>query len=139
MVGFPGETQEDFNELVDFVRTARFERMGAFAYSEEDGTYAAIHYTDDVPAEVKQQRLDTLMAVQQEIATEINAQKVGSTQHVVIDRQEGEYFIGRTEADSPEVDGEVLIKSESPLTIGAFYEVRITDADEFDLYGEVIR
>ncbi|MBR1838201.1 MAG: 30S ribosomal protein S12 methylthiotransferase RimO [Bacteroidaceae bacterium] len=137
MVGFPGETEEEFEELLDFVRTARFERMGAFAYSEEEGTYAATHYVDDVSPETKQQRLDTLMAEQQNISAAINAEKVGRQVQVVIDRCEGEYFIGRTEADSPEVDGEVLIKHDTPLQVGAFYEVRITDADEFDLYGRV--
>lgn len=135
MVGFPGETEAQFEELLDFVRQARFERLGAFAYSEEDGTYAARHYPDDVPPEVKQQRLDTLMAVQQDISAEINALKVGNVVEVVIDRREGDYFIGRTEADSPEVDGEVLVTSATPLETGAYYNIRITDADEFDLYG----
>lgn len=135
MVGFPGETDAQFEELLDFVRQARFERLGAFAYSEEDGTYAALHYPDDVPPEVKQRRLDTLMAVQQDISAEINAQKVGNVVEVVIDRREGDYFIGRTEADSPEVDGEVLVTSATPLETGGYYNIRITDADEFDLYG----
>ncbi len=138
MVGFPGETDADFAELLDFVRSARFERLGAFAYSEEDGTYAAEHYTDDVSPETKQQRLDALMAVQQEIATEINTKKIGTTQRIILDRREGDYYIGRTEADSPEVDGEVLIPSNDKLTIGQFYNAYITDANEFDLYGRVI-
>ena len=137
MVGFPGETDEDFRELVDFVREARFERMGAFAYSEEEGTYSAKHYADDVPEAVKSRRLDELMAVQQEISAEIEAAKVGQTFRVVIDRKEGDYYIGRTEACSPEVDPEVLIPAKRRrLRIGCFYDVKITDSDEFDLYGE---
>lgn len=139
MVGFPGETEADFAELLDFVHTARFERMGAFAYSEEDGTYAALHYADDVPTALKQQRLDALMAAQQKISAEINAEKLGTLQRVIIDRIEGDYHIGRTEADSPEVDGEVLIKTTEPLATSHFYNVRITDADEFDLYGEIVK
>ena len=138
LVGFPGETEEDFNELMDFVRWARFERMGAFAYSHEEGTYSALHYEDDVPQEVKQQRLDKLMALQQEISAEIEAEKIGQTLKVIIDRKEGEYYIGRSEFCSPDVDPEVLIKAELPLTIGNFYDVKITAADEFDLYGDVV-
>jgi len=137
MVGFPGETDEDFKELVDFVRWAKFERMGAFAYSEEEGTYSAGHYDDDVPREVKQKRLDELMAVQQEISTEIQSRKVGKTIRAIIDRREGEFYIGRSEYCSPEVDPEILIKSERKLRTGCFYDVHITDNDEFDLYGEV--
>ena len=135
MVGFPGETDEDFQELLAFTRWARFERMGAFAYSEEDGTYSANHYTDDVPQEVKQQRLDKLMRVQQNISAEIEAAKIGQTLRVIIDRQEGDWYVGRSEFCSPEVDPEVLIPSNEDLTIGAFYEVRVTDAEEFDLYA----
>ena len=139
MVGFPGETEEDFHELVDFVREARFERMGAFAYSEEEGTYSALHYTDDVPADVKQRRLDELMAVQEEISSAVEAAKVGRTLTVIIDRKEGDYYVGRTEACSPEVDPEVLIPaSERKLRAGTFYQVRIINSDEFDLYGTVI-
>ena len=139
MVGFPGETEEDFHELIDFVREARFERMGAFAYSEEEGTYSALHYADDVPADVKQRRLDELMAVQEEISAAVEAAKVGRTLTVIIDRKEGDYYVGRTEACSPEVDPEVLIPaSERTLRAGTFYQVRITDSDEFDLYGTVI-
>lgn len=137
MVGFPGETEEDFKELVEFVKWARFERMGAFAYSEEDGTYSAEHYEDDVPEDVKQRRLDKLMRVQQNISAEIEAQKVGQTLPVVIDRIEGEYYIGRTEFCSPEVDPEVLIHQDVKLEIGKIYQVRITDSEEFDLYGVV--
>ena len=138
IVGYPGETEEDFNELLDFVRWARFERMGAFAYSHEEGTYSAQHYKDDVPSEVKQQRLDKLMALQQEISAEIEAEKIGQTLKVIIDRKEGDYYIGRSEFCSPDVDPEVLVKAKQPLVIGNFYLVKITAADEFDLYGDVI-
>ena len=135
MVGFPGETEEDFNELIAFTRWARFERMGAFAYSEEDGTYSAKHYKDDIPAEVKQQRLDKLMRIQQNISAELEAAKIGTTMRVVIDRQEGDWFVGRSEFCSPEVDPEVLLPASEPLEIGQFYDVRITDSEEFDLYA----
>ena len=135
MVGFPGETEEDFKELVEFTKWARFERMGAFAYSEEDGTWSADHYEDDVPEEVKQARLDKLMRVQQHISAEIEADKIGQTLKTIIDRKEGEWYVGRTEFCSPEVDPEVLIPATEKLTIGQFYDVRITDAEEFDLYG----
>jgi len=135
MVGFPGETEEDFKELIAFTKWARFERMGAFAYSEEDGTYSAKHYADDVPEEVKQARLDKLMRIQQNISAEIEAEKIGQTLRVIIDREEGEWYVARTEFCSPEVDPEVLIPIEEQLTIGAFYDVRITDAEEFDLYA----
>ncbi len=135
MVGFPGETDDDFQQLIEFTRWARFERMGAFAYSEEDGTYSAMYYEDDVPAEVKQKRLDRLMRVQQQISAELEAEKVGQTLRVIIDRQEGEWFVGRTEFCSPEVDPEVLIPSNERLVIGSFYDARITDAEEFDLYA----
>jgi ribosomal protein S12 methylthiotransferase len=138
MVGFPGETEEDFNELMDFVREARFDRMGAFAYSEEEGTYSAKHYEDDVPEDVKQQRLDELMDLQQEISAQVQAQKVGSTMKVIIDRKEGEYYVGRTEFCSPEVDPEVLIPVvEGELKVGEFYQVNIKNSDDFDLYGSV--
>ena len=140
MVGFPGETQEDFHELLEFVRTQRFERMGAFAYSEEEGTYSANNYEDDVPAEVKQRRLDELMILQQEISAEVEAEKVGKILKVIIDRKEGDYYIGRTEFCSPEVDPEVLIKAgEKGLRVGCFYNVKITQSEEFDLYGEVVK
>ena len=140
MVGFPGETEEDFEELTAFVKWARFERMGAFAYSEEEGTYSAEHYEDDVPEDVKQRRLDRLMRIQQNISAEVEAEKIGKTLRVVIDRREGDYFVGRTEFCSPEVDPEVLIPvSERSLTIGRFYDVKITDSEEFDLYGSTIK
>ena len=139
MVGFPGETDEDFRELMDFVRWARFERMGAFAYSEEDGTYSALNYQDDIPESVKEERLGKLMALQQEISAEIEAEKVGKTLPVIIDRKEGDYYIGRTEYCSPEVDPEVLIKASTKrLRVGEFYQVRIIDSEEFDIYGEVV-
>jgi ribosomal protein S12 methylthiotransferase len=138
MVGFPGETEEDFQELVDFVKWARFERMGAFAYSEEDGTYSAEQYEDDVPDDVKQRRLDKIMRIQQGISAEIESAKVGTVLRVIIDRVEGDYYIGRTEFCSPEVDPEVLIPVTKKLTIGNFYQVRITDSEEFDLYAETI-
>lgn len=138
MVEFPGETEEDFNELLDFVREQRFERMGAFAYSEEESTYSALHYDDDVPEEVKQQRLDKLMALQQQISEEIEAEKVGKTFPVIIDRKEGNYYVGRTEFCSPEVDPEVLIPvKDKHLRVGNFYQVKMTGSDEFDLYGQV--
>ncbi len=136
MVGFPGETEDDFNELIEFTKWARFERMGAFSYSEEEGTYSEKNYEDDVPEDVKQRRLDILMRVQQNISAELEADKIGTIQRVIIDRREGDYYIGRTEYCSPEVDPEVLIPSdEKPLTIGEFYDVRITDSEEFDLYA----
>ena len=139
MVGFPGETDEDFQELKEFVQKARFDRMGAFAYSEEEGTYAAETYEDSISSEVKQARLDELMAIQQGISAELSAAKVGQELKVVIDRKEGEYYIGRTQFDSPEVDPEVLIKSEGKrLFTGHFYRVLITDADDFDLYGKIV-
>lgn len=140
MVGFPGETDEDFQELIDFVKWAKFERMGAFAYSEEEGTYAAEHYKDDVPDEVKQARLSKLMRVQQQISADVQENKVGQTLKVIIDREEGDYFIGRTEFDSPEVDPEVLIKRSPILNLhtGQFVNVKIESADEFDLFGQVI-
>jgi len=139
MVGFPGETEEDFEELKEFVQKARFDRMGAFAYSEEEGTYAAQTYEDSIPQEVKQARLDELMALQQEISAELSSAKIGQEFKVIIDRKEGEYYIGRTQFDSPEVDPEVLIKADGKrLFSGRFYRARITNADDFDLFGEII-
>ena len=139
MVGFPGETEEDFEELITFTKWARFERMGAFSYSEEEGTYSEQHYEDDVPEDVKQRRLDKLMRVQQNISAELEAENIGTVQRVIIDRQEGDYYVGRTEFCSPEVDPEVLIPvHEKKLDVGEFYKVRITDAEEFDLYATTI-
>ena len=139
MVGFPGETEEDFRELMEFVAWAKFERMGAFAYSEEEGTYSAKHYEDDVPQNVKERRLDQLMALQQDISAEVEENKVGQELKVIIDRKEGDYYIGRTEFCSPEVDPEVLIPAgEKRLRVGNFYQVKITSSEEFDLYGELV-
>ena len=141
LVGHPGETEEDFEALKEWVREMRFERMGCFAYSDEEGTYANTHYKDDIPQEEKNRRAAELMAIQQEISAEIMAQFVGKTERVIIDRQEGEYFIGRTQYDSPEVDCEVLINA-LPATAGIhtgdFVNVKITKAEEFDLYGEIV-
>ena len=140
MVGFPGETEEDFEELKEFVRWAKFDRMGAFPYSEEEGTYSANHYKDDIPEEIKQHRLDEIMAIQQEVSAELNTKKVSQVLPIIIDREEGDYYVGRTEFDSPEVDLEVLIsKSEGTLEAGSFYHVQITDAAEFDLYATLLK
>ena len=138
MVGHPGETEADFEELMEFVRWARFERMGAFAYSEEAGTYSAKTFTDDIPDEVKQARLSKLMRLQQRISAEIQEQKVDTDIRVIIDRLEGDYYIGRTEFDSPEVDPEVLISATDypNLSIGQFYDCHIISADDFDLYAQ---
>lgn len=140
MVGHPGETEEDFKQLIDFVKWARFERMGAFAYSEEEGTYSALHYQDDIPQEVKEARLSKLMRVQQAISADVQESKVGQTMRVIIDRQEGDYFVGRTEFDSPEVDPEVLIHADEGLALptGSFQWIRIDSADDFDLYGHCV-
>lgn len=139
MVGFPGETEADFEALKNFVRTARFDRMGAFAYSEEEGTYAASHYEDNIAPEVKQARLDELMGIQQQISAELNEAKIGKQFKVIIDRIEGEYYVGRTEFDSPEVDPEVLIgRGEQPLEIGNFYRVEVDSSDDYDLFGHVV-
>ena len=135
MVGFPGEGEQEYEELLDFVKTARFERMGAFAYSEENGTWAAQNLTDDIPDEVKQDRLHRLMALQEDISLDIQEQKVGQTLRVIIDREEDDYYIGRTQWDSPEVDPEVLISKEKPLAIGEFAQVKITQALPFELLG----
>ena len=140
MVGFPGETEEDFAELTEFVKWAKFERMGAFAYSEEDGTYAAKHYKNNVPAEIKKARLSKLMRIQENISAELQENKVGERFKVIIDRLEGNFYVGRTEYDSPEVDPEVLIcRTGVPeLQIGEFYNVKIDGAEEFDLYAHVV-
>ena len=138
MVGHPGETEDDFDELIDFVKEVRFERLGAFAYSHETGTYAHTYYKDEVPDEVKQKRLDTLMRVQQTIAAEKSEEKVGKVLKTVVDRKEGEFYVGRTEFDSPEVDAEVLIKSDKRLRTGCFYEVLIEKAEVYDLYGKTV-
>ena len=140
LVGHPGETEEDFEELKAWVKEMRFDRMGCFAYSDEEGTYANKHYTDDVPQEVKERRVEELMAIQQEISGALMQQFVGTTQRVIVDRQEGDYWIGRTQYDSPEVDCEVLIKANGERRMvkeGDFVAVKITKAEEFDLYGDI--
>ncbi len=138
MVGFPGETDDDYSQLLDFVREQRFERMGAFAYCEVDGTYSALHYKDDITDEIKQLRLSRLMSIQQDISASISQSKVGGIYKTVIDRLEGDYYVGRTEFDSPEVDPEVLIHADDELRVGNFYPVKVTEADAFDLYGKVM-
>jgi ribosomal protein S12 methylthiotransferase len=138
MVGHPGETEEDFNELVDFVKEMKFERLGAFPYSHEEDTYNDKNYSDDVPASIKQERMNTLMDMQEGIALSVNETKVGQTMKVIIDREDSDYFVGRTEFDSPEVDGEVLISKAKDLVVGEFYNVRIEAAYPFDLLGTVI-
>ena len=137
LVGHPGETEEDFEQLKEFVRWARFERLGAFAYSHEEGTYAHKHYTDNIPDEIKQQRLSELMEIQQQIAAEINSAKIGQMLRVIIDRKEDAYFIGRTEFDSPEVDPEVMIPTDTRgVKVGEFYQAKIVDATDFELFGQ---
>ncbi|MCQ2346117.1 MAG: 30S ribosomal protein S12 methylthiotransferase RimO [Paludibacteraceae bacterium] len=143
MVGHPGETEDDFDALCEWVKAMRFDRMGAFAYSEEEGTFAAKHYKDDIPEEIKQKRLERLMAIQQEISSELMQKKIGQVIRVIIDRAEGDYFIGRSEQDSPEVDCEILINRQEAydkginIRNGHFYEVKIERAEEFDLYGTI--
>ncbi len=144
LVGHPGETEDDFRELCDWIREQQFDRLGAFAYSEEEGTYAAKHYRDDVPEEVKQARVEEIMAIQQEISAKKMAERVGTVMPVIIDRKEGDYYIGRTEFDSPEVDCEVLIQANQDekvkserIAIGEIYDIMIDKAEEFDLYGSL--
>lgn len=139
IVGHPGEEEEDFNELLDFVAKTRFERMGAFPYSEEEGTYSAKNYEDSIPFELKNERVDRLMALQQSISLELNEAKVGEVMKVIVDREADDYYIGRTQFDSPEVDPEVLISRDSDLEVGSFYMVEIVGAEDFDLYGKVVR
>jgi ribosomal protein S12 methylthiotransferase len=138
LTGFPGESEADFEALMNFVKTMRFERMGAFPYSEEEGTYSALHFDDDIPFEVKQARVDQLMEIQQQISEELNRAKIGAVLRVIIDREEGDCYVGRTEFDSPEVDPEVLIPKNKMLNIGDFYDVKIVDAEAFELFGEVL-
>ena len=138
MVGHPGETEQDFEELIRFVKDIRFERMGAFAYSHEEGTYAYQHSKDEIPQEVKQDRLDYLMRVQEGISADVNASKVGQTFRVIVDREEEDFYVGRTQYDSPEVDPEILISKDTPLSPGSFYQVKVIDAQAFDLYGKVL-
>ncbi|OFX23489.1 MAG: ribosomal protein S12 methylthiotransferase RimO [Bacteroidetes bacterium GWA2_31_9b] len=139
LVGHPGETEEDFNELVEFVKYVKFDRLGVFTYSDEENTYSAIHYKDNIPAEIKQSRMDEIMNIQQGISNKINQRKIGKSFKIIIDRKEGEFYIGRTEHDSPDVDNEVLIQSDIKLKIGNFYTAKITKSEEFDLYGEIVK
>ncbi|HKJ79612.1 MAG TPA: 30S ribosomal protein S12 methylthiotransferase RimO [Prolixibacteraceae bacterium] len=138
LVGFPGETDDDFEELKQFVRETKFEKLGVFPYSHEEGTYAAKRFSDDVPEEVKQARADEIMEVQQQVSAELNREKIGQVLNVIIDRKEDDFYIGRTEFDSPEVDGEVLVTSETELEKGEFVQVKITGAEDYDLYGTII-
>jgi ribosomal protein S12 methylthiotransferase len=138
LVGFPGETEDDFEELKQFVEETRFERLGVFPFSNEEGTYAYKHFKDKLSDEEKQERADEIMEIQQQISAELNREKIGKTFKVIIDRQEGEFYIGRTEFDSPEVDGEVLVTSAKPLQKGEFVNVKITGAEDYDLFGVVI-
>ena len=138
LIGHPGETEADFEQLKQFVVKHRFDRLGAFSYSHEEGTYGYKKYSDDIPEEVKESRVEELMGIQQIISSQLNAAKVGQTLNVIIDREDDEFFVGRTEFDSPEVDGEVLINKAFPLKIGQFYQVEITGSEEFDLLGKVV-
>ena len=137
LVGFPGETDEDFEELCDFVQRVRFDRLGAFAYSEEEGTPSALHLTDDVPDEVKEARVERLMGIQKRISLVLNSERVGKDMRVIVDRVEGDFYIARSQYDSPEVDEEILIPTTTPLEIGSMVDIRVTDYDEYDLYGEL--
>jgi len=138
LVGFPGETEADFEELTSFIGEMRFERLGVFPFSNEEGTYAYKNFKDDVPEEVKQERADEIMEIQQQISAELNQEKIGKIFKVIIDRKEGEFYIGRTEFDSPEVDGEVLVTSEDELKKGVFVNVKITGAEDYDLFGTAV-
>ena len=138
LVGFPGETDADYEELKEFIEEMKFERLGVFPFSNEDGTYAHKHFKDDVPDEEKQERADEIMEIQQYISAELNREKIGKTMKVIIDKKEGEFYVGRTEFDSPEVDGEVLITSAKELKNGDFVNVKITGSEDYDLYGEVV-
>jgi ribosomal protein S12 methylthiotransferase len=137
IVGYPGETEDNFNELIDFIQSVKFERLGAFAYSEEEGTYAAIHHKNNIPDQIKTSRLAILMEMQEKISYKMNKEKIGKCYKAIIDRKEGKYYIGRTEADSPEVDNEVIIKSVKPLKTGEFYNIKIINAEAFDLHAVI--
>lgn len=137
LVGFPGESEEDFEELCDFIQRVRFDRLGAFAYSEEEGTPSALHLEDNVPAEVKESRVERLMKIQKGISLALNSERVGKDMRVIIDRTEGEFYIARSQYDSPEVDEEILIPTTRELEIGDMVDIRVTDYDEYDLYGEI--
>lgn len=138
LVGFPGETEEDFEELCDFVQRVRFDRLGAFAYSEEEGTPSALHLTDDVPEEVKEERVDRLMKIQKRISLALNGERVGKEMRVIVDRKEGDYYVTRSQYDSPEVDEEILVAATGPLAEGDMVNIVVIDYDEYDLYGEVV-
>jgi ribosomal protein S12 methylthiotransferase len=138
LVGFPGETEEDFAELCEFVERVRFDRLGAFAYSEEEGTPSALTMSDDVPAEVKEERVERLMKIQKRISLKLNAERVGKRMRVIIDSKEGDFWIGRSQYDSPEVDEEILVTSDKPLTIGQMVDVVVTDCEEYDLYAHTL-
>ena len=138
LVGYPGETERDYAELLEFVEKVRFERLGVFPYSEEEGTYSALRLKDDVPEEEKQRRAEGVMALQNRISLEHNTRRIGRTERVLIDRREGDFWVGRTQYDSPEVDQEVLIAGAKKMAVGRFYRVRITGAEDYDLYGEVL-
>ncbi len=138
LVGFPSESEEDFEELCDFVQRVRFDRLGAFAYSEEEGTPSALHLTDDVPEEVKEERVDRLMKIQKRISLALNGERVGKTMRVIVDRREGDYYVTRSQYDSPEVDEEILVAATEPLAEGDMVNIVVTDYDEYDLYGEVV-
>jgi ribosomal protein S12 methylthiotransferase len=140
LVGYPNESAEDFEELCDFVREQRFERLGVFTYSEEEGTFSAEKLEDNVPERVKNYRAEQVMSIQNEISYQNNAKRVGSVERVIIDRRQGDYYIGRSQYDSPEVDGEILISAQDKrLLRGRFYTVRITEADDYDLYAEIVK
>ena len=138
LVGFPGETEEEIEELKQFISDFKFERLGVFTYSHEEGTYAGNNFADDLPDETKQDRANEIMEIQQQISADLNQQRIGKTYKVIIDKKEGEFFVGRSEFDSPEVDGEVLITSKKKLLRGDFVSVKITGAEDYDLYGEVV-
>ncbi|MFW5832287.1 MAG: radical SAM protein, partial [Prolixibacteraceae bacterium] len=138
LVGFPGETEKDFEELKQFIRDTKFEKLGVFTYSHEEGTYAAKRFEDDVPDVVKQARANEIMEIQQQVSAELNREKIGQTFKVIIDRKEDEFYVGRTEFDSPEVDGEVYITSEKDLKKGEFVQVKITGAEDYDLFGKSV-
>ena len=138
IVGFPGETENDINELYQFIKDFKFERLGVFPYSNEEGTYAGDNFADDLPDEIRQNRANKIMEIQQQISADLNQQKIGKTYKVIIDKKEGDIFVGRTEFDSPEVDGEVLITTEKALQRGDFVSVKITGAEDYDLHGEIV-
>lgn len=138
LVGFPGETEADFEELKEFIGETKFERLGVFPFSNEEGTYAYKNFKDNLPVEEKQERADELMEIQQQISAELNREKIGSTVKVIVDKKEGEFYVGRTEYDSPEVDGEVLITSSKEIKRGDFVNVKITGSEDYDLFGEVV-